>query len=132
MFNRRGGALRPPSGSGARPFYQADQTGGRKARPYRKGSFMVTDVDLFPAEQRILWRLSQPPPVELRAIALGDNVISLLAEADTGGGIAVVVEAKHPFDLEIETTFTTFLEHVPAGRTRYLLTYLDRTDVREI
>lgn len=93
---------------------------------------MSTDVDLFPSEQRILWRLSQPPPVELRAIALGDNVISLLAEADTGGGIAVAVEAKHPFDLEIETTFTTFLEHVPAGRTRYLLTYLDRTDIRQV
>ena len=93
---------------------------------------MSTDVDLFPSEQRILWRLSQPPPIEVRAIALGDNVISLLAESDTGGGIAVVVEAKHPFDLEIETTFTTFLEHVPAGRTRYLLTYLDRTDIRQV
>ena len=93
---------------------------------------MSTDVDLFPAEQRVLWRLDQPPPIELRAIGLGDNVISLLAEADTGGGIAVVVEAEHPFELEIVTTFTTFLEHVPAGRTRYLLTYLDRTDIREI
>ena len=93
---------------------------------------MFTDVDLFPAEQRVLWRLDQPPPIELRAIGLGDNVISLLAEADTGGGIAVVVEAEHPFELEIVTTFTTFLEHVPAGRTRYLLTYLDRTDIREI
>ena len=93
---------------------------------------MVRDVDLFPAEQRIIWRLHQPPPIELRAIDLGDNVISLLAEADTGGGIAVVVEAKYPFDLEIETTFTTFLEHVPAGRTRYLLTYLDRTDIRQV
>ena len=93
---------------------------------------MSTDVDLFPAEQRVLWRFDQPPPIELRAIGLGDNVISLLAEADTGGGIAVVVEAEHPFELEIVTTFTTFLEHVPAGRTRYLLTYLDRTDIREI
>ena len=93
---------------------------------------MFTDVDLFPAEQRVLWRLDQPPPIELRAIGLGDNVISLLAKADTGGGIAVVVEAEHPFELEIVTTFTTFLEHVPAGRTRYLLTYLDRTDIREI
>ena len=93
---------------------------------------MSTDVDLFPAEQRVLWRLDQPPPIELRAIGLGDNVISLLAEADTGGGIAVVIEAKYSFDLEIETTFTTFLEHVPAGRTRYLLTFLDRTDIREV
>ena len=93
---------------------------------------MSSDFDLFPAEKRVLWRLDQPPPIELRAISLGDNVISLLAEYDTGGGIAVVVEAEHPFELEIVTTFTTFLEHVPAGRTRYLLTYLDRTDVREI
>ena len=93
---------------------------------------MFTDVDLFPAEQRILWHLSQTPPVELRAISLGDNVINLMAEGDTGGGIAVLVEAKHPFELEIQTIFTTFLEHVPAGRTRFLLTYLDRTDIREI
>ena len=93
---------------------------------------MSTDVDLFPAEQRVVWRLDQPPPIQMRAIGLGDNLISLLAEADTGGGIAVVVEAEHPFDLEIETTFTTFLEHVPAGRTRYLLTYLDRTDIRQV
>ena len=93
---------------------------------------MSTDVDLFSSEQRILWRLSQQPPIELRAIALGDNVISLLAEADTGGGIAMVVEAKYPFELEIETTFTTLFEQVPTGRTRYLLTSLDRTDIREI
>ena len=76
--------------------------------------------------------MSQTPPVELRAIVLGENLISLLAEADTGGGIAVVVEAEHPFELEIVTTFTTFLEHVPAGCTRYLLTYLDRTDILQV
>lgn len=91
---------------------------------------MAETVQLFPAEQRVLWRLVQPPPVELRGIALGDNRISLLAEADTGGGIALLVDAERPFELEIETKFTTFLEQVPAGRTRYLLTYLDRTDVR--
>lgn len=59
-------------------------------------------------------------------------MISLLADAGAGGGIAVVVEAQAPFELEIETKFTTFVEQVPAGRTRYLLTYLDRTDIREI
>jgi len=62
----------------------------------------------------------------------GDHTIRLLAEADTGGGISVWVETQAPFELEIETETTTFLELVPAGRTRYLLTYLDRTDVREI
>ena len=58
-------------------------------------------------------------------------MIGLLGKANTGGGIAVVVEAR-AFDLEIETEFTTFVEQVPPGRTRYLLTYLDRTDIREI
>ena len=90
------------------------------------------DVDLVPAQQRVRWRLSQQPPVELRALRLGDTILSLFAEADTGGGIVVVVEAQAPFELEIETEFTTFVEQVPAGRTRYLLTYLDRTDIREI
>lgn len=91
---------------------------------------MPSSILLFPSEQRIIWRLSDPPPVELRGLALGDNVISLLAEADTGGGVAILVEAECPFELEVETPFATFLEQVPAGRTRYLLTYLDRTDVR--
>lgn len=80
---------------------------------------------------RLVWRLRGEPPRSARA-NLGDNQIRLLAEADTGGGIAVWVEAQAPFELEIETETTTFLELVPAGRTRYLLTYLDRTDVREI
>jgi hypothetical protein len=93
---------------------------------------MSDAVAVFPEENRVLWRLAQPPPLELRGIALGDNVVTLLAEADTGGGVTVVVEARHAFDLEIETTFTTFLEHVPAGRTRYLLTYLDRTDILQV
>ncbi len=86
-------------------------------------------LELSAGEQRVLWRLHQAPPVAVSNLRLGDNTISLLAEADTGGGIAVVVEAVHPFELEIDTGFTTFIEHVPAGRTRYLLTYLDRTDV---
>lgn len=89
----------------------------------------ASTVELSAGEQRVLWRLTPPPPVAVRDLRLGDNTVSLLAEADTGGGIAVVVEAARPFDLEIDTGFTTFIEHVPAGRTRYLLTYLDRTDV---
>lgn len=92
----------------------------------------LRSVELLPDDQRVLWRLRQAPPVVVRDLRLGDNTISLLAEADTGGGIAVVVEAVYAFDLEVETGFTTFVEHVPAGRTRYLLTYLDRTDVRRV
>ncbi len=82
-------------------------------------------------EDRVVWRLADEPPVEIW-VQLGDYRIHLLAEADTGGGIAVLVETPTPFELEIDTGFTTFVEHVPAGRTRYLLTYLDRTDVRSV
>jgi hypothetical protein len=79
---------------------------------------------------RVIWQLAGEPP-QASEMQLGDNHIRLLAESDTGGGIAVLVEAQAPFELEIDTGFTTFVELVPAGRTRYLLTYLDRTDVRQ-
>jgi hypothetical protein len=82
-------------------------------------------------EGRVVWRLHGEPPLSTEA-RLGGNAIRLLAEADTGGGITVWVEAQAPFELEIETEFITFLELIPPGRTRYLLTYLDRTDVRQI
>jgi beta-lactamase superfamily II metal-dependent hydrolase len=91
-----------------------------------------SSVEWLPDEQRMRWRLWQPPPAAAHNLRLDDNTISLLAEADTGGGIVVMVEAERAFDLEIDTGFTTFLEHVPAGSTRYLLTYLDRTDVRRV
>ncbi len=80
---------------------------------------------------RVVWRLHAEPP-SIAHIQLGANRISLLAETDTGGGIRVLIEAQAPFDLEVDTGFTTFVEQVPAGRTRYLLTYLDRTDVRQV
>jgi hypothetical protein len=82
-------------------------------------------------EGRVLWQLSGVPQGRVET-HLGSNQICLLAEGDAGGGIAVWVEAQAPFELEIDTGFTTFVEQVPAGRTRYLLTYLDRTDVRQI
>lgn len=81
--------------------------------------------------ERVMWRLEGEPPIAAQ-VQLGANCIHLLAEADTGGGIVVVVDAKQPFELEIDTGFTTFVEQAPAGRTRYLLTYLDRTDVRQV
>jgi hypothetical protein len=80
---------------------------------------------------RVVWRLHTEPPVAAQ-VQVGANRIRLLAERDTGGGIAVLIEAQSPFELEIDTGFTTFVEQVPAGRTRYLLTYLDRTDVRQV
>ena len=82
-------------------------------------------------EGRVQWRLYGAPPIAAQ-VQLNGNPISLLAEADTGGGIVVLVEAQAPFELEIDTGFVTFVEQIPAGRTRYLLTYLDRTDVREV
>lgn len=93
---------------------------------------MSHEVELLPEEGRVVWRLRRSPPAAVHGLQLAGNAMSLLAEADVGGGVAVVVEAEAPFDLEIETEFTTFYERVPAGRTRYLLTYLDRTDVRQV
>ncbi len=75
------------------------------------------------------WELRLEPPIGLHSLALDGNVISLIAEADTGAGIVVVVDAATPFYLTIRTEFTTFSERAPAGQTRYLLTYLDRTDI---
>lgn len=82
-------------------------------------------------EGRIVWRLRGEPPFSAE-VRSGSQTIRLLAEADTGGGIAIWVETTSPVALEIETEMTTFVEMVPAGRTRYLLTYLDRTDVRQV
>lgn len=97
---------------------------------------MIPDASAAPSHvcldgDRVIWRLAGEPPAAAGIVA-GGNRIRLLAEADTGGGIAVLVEAQRPFTLEIDTGFTTFVEQAPAGRTRYLLTYLDRTDVRQV
>lgn len=95
------------------------------------------DVDA--AQATVFWHLRESPPVGIANLHLGENIISLLAETDSGEGIRVVVEvtphspgAQAGFDLQIDTGLTTFSEHVPAGRTAYLLTYLDRTDIRKL
>lgn len=80
---------------------------------------------------RVVWQLDGEPPQAIQ-VQQGDNSIRLLAESDSGGGIVLRVEAQASFELEVNTGFTTFLEQVPAGCTRYLLTYLDRTDVRQL
>lgn len=86
---------------------------------------MHTDI------HRVLWRLRDPQPTQIE-LALPNNAIRLEVLADTGGGIEVLIEAELSFALEIETEFVSYLEHVPAGRTRYLLTHLDRTDIRRL
>lgn len=85
----------------------------------------------MPTLNRVLWRLPGSLPVLLK-VALPQNSIRLEALDEAGGGIEVIVEAEAPFALEIETGFVTYVEQVPAGRTRYLLTHLDRTDVRQM
>lgn len=90
----------------------------------------IIGLEVHEADNHIIWRLRHPPPIGIGRLPLGESTISLLAEGELGGGVSVVVETTAPFGLEIETEFTTFNEQVPAGRTRYLLTYLDRTDVR--
>lgn len=80
---------------------------------------------------RVIWRLHDDTPGEIQ-VQLGANSIRLLVEGGDGGGRVVWVETPAPFELEIDTGFTVFIEQVPAGRTRYLLTHLDRTDVRQV
>lgn len=81
--------------------------------------------------ERILLQLSDESEGEVTA-HLGDQAIRLWIAGETGGGRVLWVEAAVPCQLEIDAGFTTFVEHVPAGRTRYLLTHLDRTDVRQV
>lgn len=81
------------------------------------------------SRRHVHWELRLEPSTGLHGLALGRSVISLTAEADTGAGVVVAVDATAPFDLTIRTQFTTFHERAPAGQTRYLLTYLDRTDI---
>lgn len=85
----------------------------------------------MPHANHVRWRLRGSLPVQVD-LSLPHNLIHLQAVDDAGGGITVQVTAQSPFTLEIETEFVTYLEQVPAGHTRYLLTYLDRTDIRRV
>jgi hypothetical protein len=84
------------------------------------------------SQNRITWHLERTPPIGLRNLRLGSNQILLVATTSRGDGLVVVATAKRPFQLEIDTGFTTFLEHLPAGQHRLLLAHLDRTDVRQV
>ncbi len=48
---------------------------------------------------------------------------------ETGAGQVVEVEAAESFTLVLHTANASYLEYVAAGRSRLLLTALDRTDV---
>ncbi len=89
----------------------------------------IIGLEVDAARQWVHWRLEDDLPLGLHRLRLGDNTISLVAEADEGAGIRVRVEAEQPFQLEITTPFAEFVERVPAGSHQYTLTYLDRTDV---
>lgn len=91
----------------------------------------IIGVNADAARQHVRWRLMEDPPVGVRGLRLGDNVISLVAEREEGGGIRATIEAERPFQLEVLAGQTEFVEQVPAGRSTYLLTRLDRTDIRE-
>ncbi len=88
-------------------------------------------VSFVPAENRLVWRLGQWP-TRVEGIQWGDQAVTLAALADTGAGILIEVVARQPFELEVELDSAVFYESVPAGRTRYMLTYLDRSDVRRL
>ena len=91
---------------------------------------VILGIETDPARQVVRWQLREPPPCGLRRLRLGQNIVSLVAQGNTGGGLVVEVEAVHTFLLEIETPFSTFVENMPAGSSHLLLTHLDRTDVR--
>ncbi len=84
--------------------------------------------EIVVAENRIIWCVGTAP-CQVEA-TLGDNRVRLTALAATGRGVELLVEAEAPFTLEVEAGFCTFYESAPAGRTIYLLTTLDRTDVQ--
>lgn len=51
---------------------------------------------------------------------------------DRGEGLEVWVEATHEFDLVVHWAGVSYSEHIQPGKTRLLLSYLDRTEVVRI
>lgn len=107
-----------------------DSAGGIEPSPITLLIGVILGIEGDAPRQSVRWYLRESPPCGLRGLRLGQNTVSLVAQGDIGGGLAVEVEATFPFLLEIETEFTTFVENMPAGSTHLLLTHLDRTDVR--
>lgn len=88
-------------------------------------------VTLIAAENRLVWHLGEST-VQVDHVRWDQQTVTLEARGDIGAGILVEVTATHPFELEVEAGAAVFYESVPAGRTRFVLTYLDRGDVRQV
>lgn len=88
-------------------------------------------VTLVPAENRVVWHLPELPG-RVEHICWGQHDVTLERLADSGAGLVIEVTAQLPFELEVEAGAVVFYESVPAGRTRYVLTHLDRSDVRQV
>lgn len=101
----------------------------RTPLPRKNEPLQATRITVLPDQRQVIWHLRTEPPLGVYELSLGNGRVSLITEADTDGGLLVTIEADEPFHLEIETEFATFDEQVPAGRSRYLLTYLDRTEI---
>lgn len=80
---------------------------------------------------RVVWRIAGAPPQTAHFLLQGEPVEFLL-QADTGSGLLVEIVTAQPFDLDIVTEFVVFSERIPVGSTHYRLTYLDRTDIRDV
>lgn len=90
-----------------------------------------SQVTVIVAENRLVWQLTELP-VRIEHIRWGQQDVTLEVLTDTGAGVLIEVTAHLPFELEVEAGTVVFYESVPAGRTRYVLTYLDRSDVRRL
>ena len=111
---------------------RSDLAGWTELSPIALLIGVILGIEADAPRQAVRWQLREAPPCGLRRLHLGQNTVSLVAQEDAGGGLVVDVEATEPFLLEIETEFTTFVENVPSGSTRLLLTHLDRTDIRTV
>jgi hypothetical protein len=116
----------------AASYRQPDLAGWTEPSPIALLIGVILGIEADAPRQAVRWQLREAPPCGLRGLHLGQNTVSLVAQEDAGGGLVVEVEATQPFLLEIETEFTSFVENMPPGSTRLLLTHLDRTDIRTV
>lgn len=88
-------------------------------------------VTLLAAENRLVWHLGESC-ARVDHVSWDQQAVTLEVLGDVGAGIQIEVTARQPFELEVEAGAAVFYESVPAGRTRLVLTYLDRSDVRQL
>jgi predicted membrane GTPase involved in stress response len=88
-------------------------------------------VTLIAAENRLVWHLGESTE-QVDHARWDQQVVTLEARGEIGAGILIEVTARQPFELEVEAGTAVFYESVPAGRTQFVLTHLDRGDVRQL